>query len=693
VVAFVDAINTQDYVHAFSLLDNASQAQLQSADSLQQAYNNAQYTATATQVRYALLGGMLSKGTQAVTLIGGTWQTTLLDTFSTTSTLTMTLEGGTWHVMWSRNLIIPGLADGVLTLKRQTPQRGAIYASDGSALAAQTPGLTVGVRQSEIKSPSEEVAMLNVLSQATGLSPAEIRAKYRDKPPGWFVPIANVDSNTMDRFGDALSSFDAVSAEPHYDRTYPQSNVAPHVVGYISPIPPEQRDAYRQRGYTGDEYIGVSGVEGFMESVLAGTPGGELQILGDDGSTTVVASKAFVPSRDITLSINPEVQLNAQKILGSRRGAIVTMVPADGSIVAMASYPTFDNAVMDQAAGQEGRRQLTNDPAKPLLNRAIQGMYPPGSTFKMVTMSAGMGEGVTSPGDVFFDPGYWDGLGAAYRKTCWLRSGHGRITLLDGLTASCDVVFYNVGKRLDDKGAALLSQYGKRFGFGAPTGIDLAGEAAGLMPDPDWKKQTTGDVWTSGDTVNLAIGQGFMLATPLQIAQMTEAIANNGTIIRPHVVTRIEERDPLPAQVISATEMGTLPVSPEGMQALHMGMVGVTTNARIGTTTFRFRDFDYYVVGQSIVPGKSLTSQQRAAATKFVVAGKSGTAQAPGAQDKPFAWFTAYAPADHPQLVVTVVLENAGEGSVLAAPLVRQMIESYFGLPVSDLPRDVQVTD
>jgi penicillin-binding protein 2 len=334
-----------------------------------------------------------------------------------------------------------------------------------------------------------------------------------------------------------------------------------------------------------------------------------------------------------------------------------------------------------------------SDPSKPLLNRATQGTYPPGSTFKLVTMSAGMSEGLTSHSDVFYDPGYWDGLGSAYRKTCWLRSGHGRITLQDGLTASCDVVFYTVGKRLDDKGSNLLTEYGMRYRFGMPTGVELTGEASGLMPGPDWKMQNIGNAWTSGDTVNLSIGQGYMLATPLQIAQMTAAIANNGNLIRPHVVAEIEGRDPLPTEPVTGTVVTTLPLTAAGLQAIQKGMIGVTTNARIGTTYFRFSDFDYYMVDQRIVPGKSLDSKQRAAATKFVVAGKSGTAQAPGPKDQPFAWFTAYAPADNPQIVVTVLVENAGEGSVVAAPLVRQMIESYFGLSISATPKDTQVTD
>jgi len=308
-------------------------------------------------------------------------------------------------------------------------------------------------------------------------------------------------------------------------------------------------------------------------------------------------------------------------------------------------------------------------------------------------MAAGIGEGVTSPDDVFSDPGFWNGLGSGYRKTCWLRSGHGRITLKDGLTASCDVVFYTVGKRLDDKSPDLLPEYAAKFGFGSRTGIDLVGEATGNLPDPIWKQKATGDVWTSGDTVNLSIGQGFMLATPLQIAQMTEAIANDGRLIKPHVVGSVGNIGDAQIKVVTPTEVLRLPISPENLRIMQAAMVGVTTNRVIGTTYNRFSSLDYYSFDGRIISGKDLTAEQRSAATRFAVAGKSGTAQAPGAQDKPFAWFTAYAPAQKPQIAVTVLLENVGEGSSFAAPLLRQVVESYFGLPISALPTNLLPTD
>lgn len=693
VVKFVQTLNDSDFPAMYDMLDAQSQETIQTPEKLRQAYIAAYNTATAGQVGYALKGGLLQKGTSAVTLLESTWHTILFSIITATSTLTMTYEKDAWRVAWTKDLIYPGMSQATFALQRDIPQRGNIFAADGQPLAAQGEVNTLGVRQSEINSAADEQGMLRALSKVTGLSVSEVHARYANQPAEWWIPIADISDDMLSEYTSLIEPYTAISVRRHLARTYPDSTLAPHVVGYVGAIPQASLAAYRKKGYAGNEQVGLAGVEGYMDDILGGSPGGSLQLITADGDVTIVASRAFTSGQDITLTISPTVQLNVQKILGPRRGAAVVMNPQTGAVLAMASYPTYDDAVLGQPASSAERQALLNDPTKPLLNRAVQGTYPAGSTFKMVTMAAGMGEGVTSPKDVFFDPGYWDGLGVQYRKTCWLRSGHGRLTLQDGLTASCDVVFYTVGKRLDDKGSSLLSQYGREFGFGAKTGIELTGESPGIMPDPDWKKSATGDVWTPGDTVNLAIGQGFMLATPLQVTAMTAAVASGGILYRPHVVDSIAGNAVSPARSISAETIRQLPVTAENLRSIQQGMVGVTTNARIGTTTFRFNNFDYYIVDGQVVPGKSLDSKQRATAVKFVVAGKSGTAQAPGAQDKPFAWFTAYAPADNPQIAVTVLLENAGEGSVVAAPLVRQIIESYFGLPLSTLPNDVKVTD
>lgn len=686
---FVDAVNAQAYADAFAVVGQGARAKLKDAEGLRRAYASAWSVATAITVTYQLRGGLLQQGAQANAQLIGAWQTAVVGAFVTTGTLRLGYEGQAWRVLWTEDVILPGLMGGDLSLRRDVPPRGTIYAADGSALAAPGAVQTVGVQRGLIASPAEEQAMARALGRLTGMTAADVIAKYQSYPADWFAPISDVTDEALTRFGAELASYPAVSARPRASRSYPQGTLAPHVVGFVGAITPEQVAAYRLRGFGGDEQVGVSGVEAALDETLAGRPGGAISLVAG-GTATVVARRDFTPGRDVYLTISPTVQFAAQQALAGLRGAAVALDPRSGAVLAMASAPTFDATGISAPGGDRGRAQLLANTQRPLLNRAVQGAYPPGSTFKMVTLAAAVGEGLTNAGDAFLDPGYWDGLGAGYRKTCWLKTGHGRITLVDGLTASCDIVFYELGKRLDGRGPALIAQYARKSGFGARTGVELPGEAEGIAPDPAWKKARVGDVWTSGDSINLSIGQGYMLATPLQVAQMTAGIANGGAFYRPSLVAGVAEPGN-PPRASAPVKAGELP-APQAIPLEQQGMIGVTSKPGIGTAHFRFADFDYYLVDGRWTAGKALTAAQRQSARKLVVAGKTGTAET-GTAEKPYAWFTAYAPADDPQIAVTVLLENIGEGSSYAAPRARQILEAFFGLPISELPRDGKVTE
>ncbi|MFC1466295.1 MAG: penicillin-binding transpeptidase domain-containing protein [Candidatus Brachytrichaceae bacterium NZ_4S206] len=673
--AFVSAINRQDFVAAFTLLDAPSRAELKDADALRNRYDAVRAIALATNMEAQLRGGLLYQGERAGAVLVTRWESSLVGPFEVTSTLELVFDppAADWRVSWTRDTIIPGLANGILRMEREDTTRGAIYAADGTPLAVQLEFTTIGVQRGAIANADEEQRMLDLLSRITQLAPEEIKAKYADQPESWFSPIADVDEALIDEYYDQIERFPAISTRPRFQRRYPNPDIAPHVVGFVGFIPPESLAAYRARGFQGDERIGMTGVEAGADALIGGAPGGVLKLF-SGGHLTILADRPAAQGQDVTLTISPSLQLAVQRLLGNRRGAAVVLRADDSAVLAMASSPTFSQTNVTGRAIQEGA----------LLNRATQGQYPPGSTFKMVTMAAGIAEGVTTPDEAFRDPGFWDGYGADFRKTCWLRSGHGRISLQAGLTASCNVVFYEVGKRLQEKSAYVLGEYARKFGFGVRTGIELP-EAAGLVPDPDWKRQALGEVWTGGDTVNLAVGQGFMLATPLQVAQMTAAIANGGFLRQPYLIAspRAASTDPPP----------TLPVTPATLRSIQQGMIGVTRDARLGTTTYRFAGFDYcFDTETRVVPCSRIPARSRAGARRLIVAGKSGTAQA-GGDAKPFAWFTAYAPADAPEIVVTVLLENIGEGSSYAAPLVRQIIEAYYGLPISPTPRDRRVNE
>lgn len=657
-------------MRAFVLLDAQSRAELKDADELRRQYEAVRAISLATTATVQLRGGLLYQAEQASATLVNRWESRLVGSFEVTATLKLVRDpaDATWRVRWTRDAIIPGLAGGILRMERQTTTRGAIYAADGTPLATQLEFTTVGVQRGAIASADEERRMLELLAQMTQLAPEAIKAKYAQQPEHWFTPVADVDEAVIEQHYDEIERFAAIGLRPRFQRHYPQPDLAPHVVGFVGFIPPESLAAYRARGFEGDERVGLMGVEAGADALLGGAPGGVLKLF-SGGHLTVLAERPAVPGQDVTLTISPALQLSVQRLLGERRGAAVVLRAGDAAVLAMASWPTFSQTHITEQVIQAGA----------LLNRATQGQYPPGSTFKMVTLAAGIGEGVTTLDEVFRDPGFWDGYGADFRKACWLRGGHGRVTLAAGLTASCNVVFYEVGKRLQEKSAYVLGAYARKFGFGTPTGIELP-EAAGLVPDPDWKRQALGEAWTGGDTVNLAVGQGFLLATPLQVARMTAAIANGGLLHRPYVIA-----SPRPGDRPSPS---ALSLAPATLQAIRQGMIGVTRDARLGTTAYRFVGFDYCFQAEGgVIPCSRIPARQRAAARRLIVAGKSGTAQA-GGNAKPFAWFTAYAPADAPEIVVTVLLENMGEGSSYAAPVVRQIIEAYYGLPISPTPRD-----
>lgn len=658
--AFLSAWQEGDYATMYARLSPDSKAAID-ASGFAQRYQSALATATALTVTTRLRAS-LREGDRAQVAFHLELETALVDTLITDTVMSLSLHEGQWWVDWDEGLIWPQLAGGnYFRMDYSIPLRANIYDRNGLALAAQGTIVTIGVIPGQI---TDENALLAALSLVTGLAPDEIRERYAAAPADWKIPIADIPAQVSVEHNDRLSSIPGIYRDEKAGRTYPHGKAAPHIVGWVSPVPAEQLAAYKARGYRGDEWVGISGLEAWGEEILAGRHGGRLTVVTATGEwVAAVAERPAVPSRAIYTTIDRDFQEQVQRILGGRKGAIVVLDVHTGAIRALASGPGFDPNAFVGPTGAAERARILADPRHPLFNRATQATYPPGSTFKIVTMAAGMeAAGMDPLNSVFYCPGYWEGLGPAARKACWKTEGHGHINLQDGLTASCDVTFYTVGQTLDGVGQDVLPRFGRDFGFGQPTGLMGLIEESGLMPDPTWKVDTLGEPWWVGDTVNLAIGQGYLLVTPLQVARMIAAVANGGTLYRPYVVERIAAAGDIPEQVTQPEALGTLPVSPEHLAAIQQALLGVTTNNSIGTAWHRF-------TGLSIP-----------------VAGKTGTAEAGGADTQPHSWFVAYAPANAPEIAVAVVVENAGEGSTVAAPLARQVIEAYYGLPLSPLP-------
>ncbi|HEM61321.1 MAG TPA: penicillin-binding protein 2, partial [Chloroflexi bacterium] len=570
-------------------------------------------------------------------------ETILLGSQEIQNWLSLVWEDVGWRVAWSPEAILPSLTkDNLVYLHRQIPARANIYDRDGQPLAMDGSMVTVGVVPQNIES---ENALLAELSRILNMSWDEIKSIYSAPgvQPHWFVPIANLSFEESMTHAEALEAVPGVMLRETAVRIYPQGDLAAHVLGYLGEIGPEELATLASQGYAEGDVIGREGLERWGETYLMGRRGGLLTIVTPSGELvdTIVEYPA-TQSRSIHTTIDSELQRVAEQALGEHQGAVVALDPSNGEILALATNPRFDPNELTwgrfEAAEWEA---LASDPARPLVNRATQGLYPTGSVFKVVTAAAAMEGAGYSPQTTINCTGSWAGLGPGWVKYDWLRTGHGPMNFRSALVRSCDVFFWEMGLRLDSLDQNLLPSYAHFFGFGEPTGVDTLDEAEGLVPDPEWKEEYFTGVgnpfWVPGDAVNLAVGQGDLLATPVQVANMMAAIANGGILYKPHLVSRISGTPQEAEQVFTASERGRVPLSAATLQAIREGLDGVTSGE--GGTAFRAFE------------GATFTS-----------AGKTGTAETP--QEKPHAWFAGYAPVEAPQIAVAVVVENSGEGSV-----------------------------
>jgi len=656
--SFLEAWQISDYAKMYTLLTPELRQGL-TLDDFQAAYTGPLHTTTTISVTILPRTLSVENGSAWIDF-QEIWHTALFGDLQASNRLDLLRSNDQWWVDWHVGSVWPDLSQGRrFGIEYQIPPRANIYDMDGAGLAVPATIVTVGVVPARIENENQ---VLNALAQALEMNPEAIRQRYAGQPAEWFIPIGDLDSETSLAY-DEMLSLPGIERREKPGRLYPMKGVGAHVVGWVSPIPAEEYEAYHRLGYRGDERVGIAGVEGWGERILAGQNGASLYLVGPDGSYLGrLAERPASRGRAIYTTLERDLQALVEQVLGARRGAVVAIDIHTGAVRALTSGPTFDNNVFVRPTADGERQAVLYDPNRPLLNRATLGQYPLGSVFKIVTMAAGLGPGSMTAQTPFHCPGYWDGLGIANRKFCWLRSGHGDINLQQGLTASCNVVFYEVGARLHAIDPMILPTYARSFGLGVETGLEALSEAAGLVPDPDWKWATYQEHWGTGDTVNMAIGQGFLLVTPVQIARMMAAIANGGTLYQPYLVARIAGDEQHPEQVTQPKVVGQLPVSAEHLAVIQQALLGVTSDPELGTATHRFRGLE--------IP----------------VAGKTGTAQSAQEGALPHSWFAGYFPANDPELAVVVIVENAGEGSTVAAPMFRQIVEGYYGLPLTPLP-------
>jgi penicillin-binding protein 2 len=403
------------------------------------------------------------------------------------------------------------------------------------------------------------------------------------------------------------------------------------------------------------------------------TPAGEV--------VATIQEQAPKAARSLYTTFDIEFQAAVEQALAdtvqthplAERGAVVVLDVSNGAVRAMASYPSYDPTVFDANRADQAAALGTvlNDPRQPLVNRATQGAYPAGSIFKIVTFAAALNSGLYTPDTRYTSTGSWNRLGDEFIKYDWLTGGHGTVSLRQALVVSCNSCFYDAGYTVDGADNTLLPRTARAFGLGQPTGIQGVAESSGLIPDPEWKLAARGEGWATGDAVNMAIGQGDVQVTPLQIANIFAAVANGGMLNQPTLIDHIGAAGGAPEEPWPAQVNGPLPLTAEQLEVIR-GSLWDVAHSPAGTATHRF------------------------VALPVPVAGKTGTAEAP--PNASHAWFAGYAPAAAyttadgrqlagPEIAIAVILENSGEGSEVAAPLFRRIVELYYGIePLAPFP-------
>ncbi|MFH1136000.1 MAG: penicillin-binding protein 2 [Pseudomonadota bacterium] len=444
-------------------------------------------------------------------------------------------------------------------------------------------------------------------------------------------------------------------------RKYLQDKLASHIVGYLGEITQGQLNREEYRDHRMGDLVGQFGIEMSWESWLHGKRGRNLAEVDVSGRILKIINKVDpIPGHNLFLTIDARLQRAAQEALGDNAGAVAALDPNTGEILAMASAPTFSQNTFVEGITPEQWKDLVQNPLHPLENRAISGQYPPGSTFKIISAAAGLEEGVVYPETYLSCTGAYAFGNWVYH--CWKKTGHGRVNLHRSLVESCDTYYYEVGRRL---GVDNLAKYSRMFGLGSKTGIGLANEKPGLVPDSEWKKKRFKTPWQKGETLSVIIGQGYNLATPLQMAQVTAVIANGGTLFQSRLVKMITNGEGAVIKAFGPTTVRRLNLKPGTIDAIRKGLAGVVSEPS-GTGR------------QARIDG-------------IEVAGKTGTSQVvalkkfEGFQEKdlPYkykdhAWFVAYAPVENPKIAVAVVIEHAGHGGSVAAPVARQVIQAYL---------------
>ena len=531
----------------------------------------------------------------------------------------------------------------IRSLVEEAP-RGEIFDKNGNLLITNRPAVNFTVIPAEIEDyniVSRQLSSIMLLEESYLINKFE---QLKQRPFQAQTVVRDLEKEQIIAVEEQKYKFKGTLLTVQPERKYLYQDLAAHLLGYVNEISEEELQSSNYQHLSGGDIVGKSGIEKYYDAYLRGTKGSkevEVDALGREVLT--LKSVEPIAGNDIYLTIDSKLQLYIQELMAGLKGTAIITEANSGKILAMVSQPGYDPNLFTQQISTEQWQGIVNSKDNILCNRSIQGVYPPGSVFKLITAIAALEEGAVGLNDRIYCPGSFK-LGDSTFK-CWRETGHGNQSFLDAISNSCNVFFYNMGQRL---GIDKLNHYATMFGLGEKTDIDLPGELTGLVPSQEWKRRTFNQVWFPGDNINLAIGQGYLLTTPFQIHNMLCIITNDGNVYRQYHVDRIVSQS---GDVIKRYEpeiIRKVNVSADTFRVVKEGMKKVVEEG----TGFNAR-----------IEGLSL-------------AGKTGTAQNP--QGENHGWFVGFAPFQNPEICITVFVEHGGDGSQSAAPIAGEIIKYYF---------------
>ncbi len=553
--------------------------------------------------------------------------------------------------------------DNRVRLVPVAPVRGQIFDRKGKVLAENIPVFTLEIVPENVKNMGQ---LLDDIAKLIELTPNEIskfRGLVRARPDFQAQVLkVNLSEEEVARFLVNKHRFPGAEVQPRLQRNYPYGGEMAHVLGYVARINQQDLERVDTQAYKGTQYIGRLGIEAKYEDQLLGQVGFEQVETNAHGQRVRrLDLNPPVSGHDIHLNIDVDLQVKAREYLEGRRGSVIAIEPKTGGVLAFVSNPVYDTNEFVNGIGHRSYNALRDDVDRPLLNRALNGRYAPGSTIKGLVSLAGLENGWNRNTSITC-PGYYKLGGSSHRYRCWKRSGHGPMSMIESIMHSCDIYYYQLANWM---GIDKLQAYLRKFGLGQQTGIDLIGEPSALMPSRDWKRRVHGQPWYPGETLITGIGQGFTLTTPIQLGAMIATIANRGKRIEPRLVNHLKQ----------SGETNLIPPRNE-----------------LPIVDAQSENFDQIIEAmRAVVEHPRGTARRSGLNAEYSIAGKTGTAQVvsiPQGEEydeskltefqKDHALFVSFAPVEDPKIAVAVIVENGGSGSGVAAPVARKVMDFYL---------------